>query len=604
MPSVEDLNLTTLSQRYQSGELDPHQVLEDVLARIDRYPQTAIWIERFSAQEIRSQLDAALRRKAAGIAQPLLGIPFAIKDNIDMAGHRTTAACPAFGYVPQKSATVVQRLCDAGAIAVGKTNLDQFATGLVGTRSPYGVVKNPFDARYISGGSSSGSAVAVAAGLVSFALATDTAGSGRVPAALNNIVGLKPSCGLISTAGAVPACKSLDCIAVLALTCEDAQAVMQIAQSPDAADPYSRAAKDFSAVSAFPQSRFRFGVPAESELHFFGNSEMAAIYRASIERMRALGGTGVEIDYRPFSQAAALLYGGPWVAERYIVARDLMESQPDALLPIIRSILGGAANITAAETFEAIYKLQSFRQLAKAEWAKMDLLLLPTTGTTYTIAEVEAEPISLNVNLGYYTNFVNLLDLCAVAVPGGFQSNGLPAGVSLIAPAGSDQSLWNIADALHRSLKVGTGVGKNPIPQSRRPIMSTTQKLAKLAVVGAHLSGMPLNHQLTDIGAVLVRKAKTAPCYRLFALPGTVPPKPGLVRVSDPTGVAIELEVWEMSLEAFGGFVAAIPPPLGIGTVLLDDGQAVQAFLCESYAVEGARDISKFGGWRAFLKGA
>jgi allophanate hydrolase len=598
----ESLGITVLSEAYARGVLDPAAVLERVLARVEAYPDKAVWIERCSPAEVRDQLASSTKRKKEGIPQPLWGIPFAIKDNIDLAGHRTTSACPAFAYEAQKSSAVVKKLCDAGAIAIGKTNLDQFATGLVGTRSPYGIVHNTFDSAYISGGSSSGSAVAVAAGLVSFALGTDTAGSGRVPAAFNNIVGFKPSRGLLSSTGLVPACRSLDCISIFALNCQDVNVALSIAQGYDAEDPFARQKKTILVGKAIPTQQFRFGVPAARHLQFFGDSQAASLYDAAVKRLISIGGIAVEIDYQPFVDAAKLLYAGPWVAERYIATKELIDHRPEELLAPTRTIISRGATITAAETFVAMYELEKLRKAAGAQWERMDVLLLPTAGTIYRIDAVMKDPIALNTNLGYYTNFVNLLDLCGVAVPAGFRQNGLPFGVSLIAPAGNDEQVLQLGARLHSSGGEGAGVARHPLPEQKPAAKTAPPGRVRVAVVGAHLNGLPLNHQLTDRGAQLIETVQSADCYRLYALPGTVPPKPGMVRVADGTGVGQELEVWEMSTEAFGDFVSVIPSPLGIGSVRLVDGRFVHGFVCESIAVAGARDISEFGGWRAFLR--
>jgi allophanate hydrolase len=603
MPSDSDisLDLQSLQPRLADGSLAAGDLLDIVYARIERYPDKAVWIDLLPRAAAAEQLATVLRRKQQGIYQPLLGIPFAVKDNIDVADRPTTAACPAFAYTAQKSATVVSRLCAAGAILIGKTNLDQFAAGLVGVRSPYGACRNTFNDSFISGGSSSGSAVAVAAGLVSFSLGTDTAGSGRVPAAFNNIVGLKPTRGLISAAGVVPACQSLDCVSVFALTCADAAAILDIASGPDADDPYSRTKNDLAARPPVSKSSFRFGVPRDQDLRFHGNADAAKLYSDALGRLRSLGGIAVTIDYTPFAKAASLLYGGPWVGERALVVKELLEKNPDAILPVTRSIIAPGLNMTAMQAFEGLHALAALVQASRPVWEQIDMMLLPTAGTIYTRAQVEADPIALNSNLGYYTNFVNLMDLCGVAVPAGFQADGLPFGVTLIAAAGLDRELLTLADAFHRARPIRLGATTATLDPSSLPIRNAMQTQVKLAVVGAHLSGQPLNHQLTDRSAKLVRTCKTAGCYRLFALPGTTPPKPGLLRV-DSGGGAIELEVWEMSPEAFGTFVAAIPPPLGIGTIQLEDGELVKGFLCESYALTGAADITHFGGWRNFIK--
>jgi allophanate hydrolase len=596
----QSLEISSLRSRYAQGD-SPAAVLRDLMQRIDAYAGKGVWIHRLSVEEVSSQLAAAEERQRTSGPLPLFGIPFAIKDNIDLAGHPTSAGCPQFTYVAKKSAAVVEKLVAAGAIAIGKTNLDQFALGLVGTRSPFGACENSFDPRYISGGSSSGSAVAVAGGLVSFALATDTAGSGRVPAGFNNIVGLKPTRGRISAAGVVPACQSLDCVSVMALTCRDASEVATIAAGYDGLDPYSRRESEIPQSRYVPVSRARVGVPMGEQLKFFGNQAVESQYRRAIERLETMGATVVEIDIAPFCQTAKLLYEGPWVAERLTVTQRLLDDAPEALLPVTRSILNGARKWSAADAFEAAHALQALRRETAAAWEKIDLLLVPTAGTIYTIAEVEESPIQTNVDLGYYTNFVNLLDLCALGVPAGFGAQGLPVGVTMIAPAGQEQTLLEIGQKFHRDQKLALGATGMPSVADDAPL-PTGGLGVRVAVVGAHLDGQPLNWQLTDRHARLICRARTAPRYQLFALPGTTPPKPGLVQ-SAGLGSAIELEVWEMSVEAFGSFVAAIPPPLGIGTITLEDGQLVKAFLCEEVAVRGARDISHFGGWRAFLAG-
>jgi allophanate hydrolase len=510
---------------------------------------------------------------------------FAIKDNIDLAGLPTTAGCPAYAYQPARSATVVEKLMKAGAIPIGKTNLDQFATGLVGTRSPYGACSSVFDARYISGGSSAGSAVAVARGEVDFALGTDTAGSGRVPAAFNNIVGLKPSRGLLSTSGVVPACRSLDCVSIFAKDCGVARKVFHAARGFDPADPFSRAIGAGQDAAPWLGEEFRFGVPGK--LEFFGDEEAEALYRRAIADVEKLGGQKVEFDFSIFRAAAELLYAGPWVAERLAAIRGFMEEHANAMNPVVREIISGARRYTAVDAFEAEYKLRELRRQSEAEWRKVDVMLLPTTGTIYTHEAVAAEPIKLNTNLGYYTNFVNLLDLAAVAVPAGFRANGLPFGVSFIGPAFSDDALLSLADYYHRETALPAPAG-----------------CVMVAVVGAHLSGQPLNWQLTDRGARLRKTCRTAPGYRLYALDGTVPPKPGLVRDERYEGPGIEVEVWAVPEDRFGGFVAAVPPPLGIGSATLDNGEVVKCFICEGCAIERATEITSFGGWRNYLRGS
>jgi len=490
----------------------------------------------------------------------------------------------------------VQALLDAGAIALGKTNLDQFATGLVGTRSPYGACTNAFDPRYVPGGSSSGSGIAVAAGLASFALGTDTAGSGRVPAAFNNIVGLKPTRGALSARGAVPACRSLDCVSVFALTTEDAAAVLRIARGFDPLDPWSR----HGGAAALPDALAgcRIGVPRAAELEFFGNREAERLFGAAIAALERLGARRVEIDLAPFLEAARLLYGGPWVAERYLAIRELFERRPEALFPVTREIVAGAAKYSAADAFAAAYRLQALRRAVEPVWREIDLLVTPTAGTIYTIEQVNADPIRLNANLGTYTNFMNLLDLAAIAVPAGFQADGLPFGVTLAAPAFADEGLCRLGGALHRAVVPTMGATKVPLPPATGRA-GAMPGIVRIAVCGAHMSGLPLNRELTERGARLVRTCRTAPRYRLYALAGFTPARPGMVR-SAGDGAAIEVEIWALPAAAVGSFVDGIPPPLGIGTVELEDGEQVRGFVCEGYAVAGAQDISALGSWRKF----
>ena len=592
---TQSLDLAGLAAAYAAGALTPAQVLDGIFARIAVEGERPVWITLAPRDRVAAQLAANDRRRAAGEALPLYGIPFAVKDNIDVAGVPTTAGCPDFAYLPDRSATVVERLEAAGAVLVGKTNLDQFATGLVGTRSPYGICSSVFDPAYVSGGSSSGSAVAVAAGLVSFALGTDTAGSGRVPAAFNNIVGLKPTKGLVSTRGVVPACRSQDCVSIFAGTVGEAVRVLDSAQGFDAGDAYSR---EMPGTMAAAPGRFRFGVPAQA-LDFCGDLAAAALYAEAIARLEQAGGERVAIDFAPFQEAARLLYQGPWVAERLAALRAYDFERPDAIHPVVWQIIGGGAGVSAADGFAAFYRLAALVRAAEVEWRRMDVLLLPTTPTIYTIEAVLADPIALNSNLGLYTNFVNLMDLSAVAVPAGFRPDGLPLGVTVLGRAFADRLVAGIADRLHRSLANATIGGTGlPLPAAIA-IEPVTQPAIRLAVVGAHLSGQPLNFQLTGRGARPIGAARTAPGYSFYAL-DTSPAKPGLVR--DGTGAGlIEVEIWELDPAGFGSFVAEIPPPLGIGTIALEGGETVQGFLCETYAVAGAKDITSFGGWRNWL---
>ncbi len=533
----------------------------------------------------------------------LAGLRFAAKDNIDAAGLRTTAACEAFAYQPEAHATVVRKLLDAGASLLGKTNLDQFACGLNGTRSPWGAVPNAFDASYVSGGSSSGSAYAVATGQVDFALGTDTAGSGRVPAGLNNIVGLKPSKGLISARGVLPAAQSVDCVSIFARSVGLAARVLEVARGYDAGDPYSR--ELVLASRPFPAA-FRFGVP--DKLPFFGDALAEAAFDEARTRLRELGGVEVRIDFSSFAEAAALLYESALVAERYAAIRGFFDAHENEVMEPVRSIIGKGRAYSAADLYAAQTQLRALGQRAAAVWKQMDLLCVPTAPTHYTIAQMQADPVVLNRNLGAYTNFVNLLDYAALSVPSSIRPDGLPFGITLIGSCGSDWQLAELGQRYHHATGLTQGATGEPLPA---PVAipgiagtSSTMSTVRVAVVGAHLSGMPLNSQLTERGARLVTRATTAPHYRLYALPGTVPPKPGLQRVADGQGARIAVEIWEMPVEHYGSFVALIPAPLCIGTLALDDGGGVQGFLCEARALEGAQDITAHGGWRAYVEAA
>ena len=553
----------------------------ELYGRLQSEPLNPVWISIVPK-------DAALAR-AREIERhpelPLAGTTFAVKDNFDVADMTTTAGCPAYGYKPENTATVVRRLQEAGALLIGKTNMDQFATGLVGTRSPYGACSSVFDSRYISGGSSSGSAVAVARKLVTFSLGTDTAGSGRVPAAFNGLIGLKPTRGLLSTHGVVPACRTLDCVSIFAETCLDAHSVWRVARGLDRSDPFSRNPRAGEGAAPWLYSDFRFGVPSPDQLEFFGDDHAAELYQAAVEKLQQLGGEKVEIDFSPFRQAARLLYGGAWVAERLAAIKDFFASHSAEMDPVVREIIGGASKITAADAFQGEYRLRELCIEARRQWREIDVLVLPTTGTIYTHEQIAADRIRLNTNLGYYTNFVNLMDLAAVAAPAGLRPNGLPFGISFIGPAFTDEALLALA---HRYLD-GTA-----------QLIEKCPACVEIAVVGAHLTGEPLNHQLTERGARLLKTCRTATDYRLYALTGTIPAKPGLVRDPGFRGPGIELEVWAMPEDRFGDFVAAIPAPLGIGTVRIDDGEEIKCFLCEPFALSGATDITHFGGWRAY----
>ncbi len=576
------LDLVSLGEAYLAGWLRPLDVIREIYQRIRARGERPVWIHVIPEEET-VRLAESLGPFRPDL--PLYGVPFAIKDNIDLAGVPTTAGCPAFAYTPSRSATVVERLIAAGAIPVGKTNLDQFATGLVGTRSPYGACSSVINERYISGGSSSGSSVAVAGGLVSFSLGTDTAGSGRVPAAFNEIVGLKPTRGALSALGVVPACRTLDCVSIFAATCAEAERIFRVARAFDADDSYSRPSGQ---TVAWVPDRFRFGVPHPDLLEFFGDDSAGPLFEEAACRLEQLGGVRVEIDYGIFLAAAQLLYSGPWVAERLAAIRDFAVEKPEALYPVTAQIILKSGSITAVDAFTAMYKLSHLARAAESEWARMDFMLLPTAGNCYTHEQIALEPIACNTNLGYYTNFVNLLDLAAVAVPAGRRASGMPFGVTVIGPAWSDLALLNVAGRLH-----GVGLSEQPYcPEGYVP----------LAVCGAHLTGQPLNWQLQQAGAYLIETTRTSSEYRFYALKGTVPPKPGLVLAGNG-GAAIEVEVWAVPLSKFGAFVAAVPPPLAIGSCTLASGRVVKSFVCEPSALGDAEEITHLGSWRKYKSG-
>ncbi len=593
-----DLRLGALKTAYSDGSLRPRDLILALHKRAAGLQDAfKLFIHLLTPEELEPYLAALDGQSPAAL--PLYGVPFAIKDNIDLAGIPTTAACPAFAYVPAESATIVQQLIALGAVPLGKTNLDQFATGLNGTRSPYGACRNSLHPDYPSGGSSAGSALAVALGVASFALGTDTAGSGRVPAALNNLVGLKASKGLISTAGVLPACRTLDCVTYFTATALEASQLLALTVRLDARDAYSRANPLWNDASAFgkPRAGFRFGVPAQ--LEFLGCHESPALFAATIEQLKAIGGEAVAIDFAPFLEAARLLYTGPWVAERYSVAGALIEEQPDAVLPVIRAVLEKAPAVTGVDTFRAQYRLQALKAECDRLLDGLDCILTPAYPRPVSLAELAAEPVQRNSDLGYYTNFMNLLDYAAVAVPAGFMQNGLPWGVTLFGRAFTDQYLLGLADALQRQhglLLSGERTLESPAPASL-----ARHDRARVVVCGAHLDGLPLNWQLRLRGGRLLEATQSSPDYRLYALAGGPPYRPGMVRVADG-GAAIAVEVWELPSSELGSFLTGIPAPLGLGKVQLADGRWETGFICEPYGLAGASDITAFGGWRAFLQ--
>ena len=591
------LDIANFRRHYSAGDFTPEMLIDALLAKSANYSANPIWITRLNKTDLQPYLDNLKNRSVAEL--PLYGVPFALKDNIDLAAVPTTAACKEFAYTPENSAFVAQRLIDLGAIPMGKCNLDQFATGLVGTRSPYGAVKNSFNPDYISGGSSSGNAVAVALGLVSFSLGTDTAGSGRVPAAFNNLIGVKPTRGVLSNTGVLPACRSLDCVAIFALNIDDGEHLHNLLAVYDSNDTYSR--KEICAVPQRLPETFKVGVPRADQLQFFGNEDYQQLFQQFVTRLSgtSISGVGaeiIEIDFSPFIDCAKLLYEGPWVAERYAALEGFIATDLDALHAVTKAIIAPATEISAVNAFKAEYQRIGLKSRAEQIMQLVEFIVTPTAGSIFTIEQVNKDPIRLNSQLGYYTNFMNLLDLSSVAIPAGFTATGLPFGVTLVGKAFDDLKLCRRARQilkLSTQLQGATGFPWNPAD------ISTSQGYFTVAVCGAHLSGMPLNWQLIQRQAVLLEKTQTAPKYRLYALAGGPPFRPGLIR-NESDGAAIEVEVWQMPIEHFGSFMQGIPAPLGIGSVELMDGGWVNSFICEGYVIGTARDITALGSWRLF----
>lgn len=588
------LTIPALHEAYASGTT-PTEVIEQVFARIEQVNDPNIFLCLFDKEEVLNQATALGEFDPS---KPLWGIPYAIKDNIDAAGKPTTAACPAYAYVAKEDAFVVKQLQAAGAVLIGKTNLDQFATGLVGVRTPYGAPKNAIDPLIVPGGSSGGSGVAVGHGLVTFALGTDTAGSGRVPAALNNIVGLKPTLGTLSASGLVPACRSLDTISVFALTVEDAYTAFSAAAAYDPADSYARPIS--VAPLAAVEGRKVIGIPDDASIEFCGDTIQKAAFEETVASLKNIGFAVKPIDFTPFFSVAKMLYEGAWVAERYAVIEDLLTSDPDAILPVTRKIIGAAEALSAADAFRGIYRLKDLIRQAEPLLTGIDLLCVPTIPTFYSVADLEADPVTPNSNFGTYTNFVNLMDMCGIAVPTPPRSDKRPGSVTLLARAGQDAMIAAVATKLEVLGNRTLGATDWPAKPATLPAASVSPDTIRIAVCGAHMQGLPLNPQLTDRGAKLVATGKTAPDYRFYALPGKVA-RPGLVRVSDGSGAAVAIEVWDMPIDQFGSFMTLIPAPLGIGTVGLADGTTVKGFLCEAAATDGATDITTLGDWRAYL---
>lgn len=593
---IGSLEIASLREGYASGEVTPASVVATVYDRIEAYADPATFI---SLAPLAESLAAAAKLGPWDASKPLWGIPCAVKDNIDVAGFDTTIACAEAAYTPTADAPAVAALRAAGAIIVGKTNLDQFATGLNGTRSPYGVPRSPWREDLIPGGSSSGSGVAVAAGLVSFALGTDTAGSGRVPASVGGIVGLKPSRGMVSARGVYPACASLDCVSVFALTVSDASVVAAVVAGEDELDPFSRELPPpVASPLPVPLAGVRLAIPDDASLAFFGDTDFAEAWEGALDSLTGAGVTLVPVSLADFFAAGSMLYGGAWLAERHAALKPMLDRAPDAVEPTVREIVSRGADVTAGEVFASLRDLRALQRSARRTLAEVDALLTPTVGGVFTVEQLRADPIEANQRLGRFTTFTNLLDLCAIALPAAVV-DGVPFGVSVQAAAGSDARLAALAAALERvfGISLGHPGWDRAATEPAEPDLEPGH--VELAVVGAHLRGQPLHSQLISCGGEFVRTARTSDSYRLYAL-DTTPPKPGLVRTGEP-GIGQEVEVYLMPHEGLGRFLAGIPAPLGLGTVTLDGGEESIGFLCEAVAVADATDISEHGGWRAYL---
>jgi len=591
------MTIPTLHAAYAGGT-PVAQVIAQIYARLAAVNDPGIFITLAAQADVEAAADAL---GAFDPERPLWGVPFAVKDNIDVAGYPTTAACPAFAYMPDEDAFVVAQLRAAGALFIGKTNLDQFATGLVGVRTPYGAPRNAIDSAIVPGGSSAGSGVAVAHGIVAIALGTDTAGSGRVPAALNNIVGLKPTLGALSARGVVPACRSIETVSILAMTIDDAWRAYQVASVYDPADAYARPAVAADLTPAPPV--LRIGIPSPDSIRFFGDDVQKASFKSAVDLLRDNGAVISEVDFTPLYDVAAMLYDGAWVAERHTVIEELLKTSPDSILPVTRKIIGKAESLTATDAFRGMYRLKELARLTEPALAGLDMLCVPTIPTFYTVQDLIDDPVTPNSNFGTYTNFVNLLNMCGLAVPSPTRSDGRPGGVTLLAKAGQDHLLAAAAAPIEGAGGRTLGATKWPFVPSHLVPRSGTDTTT-IAVCGAHMSGLPLNHDLVSRGATFVGKGTTSADYRFFALPGGPPFRPGLVRGAPGSGAAIALELWSMPLARLGEFLQTIPAPHGFGTIILSDGATVLGFICENQGVAGAREITEIGDWRLFLRDA
>ena len=578
-----------------------HQFYSDKLQELQ--VKDPAWIHICTPAQLKKQFDQLEKQDIQRL--PLYGVPFAVKDNIDVEGWVTTAACPEYAYVASDTAEVVNRLQAAGAVLLGKTNLDQFATGLVGTRSPYGAVPNTFLTDYVSGGSSSGSASVVARGLVAFALGTDTAGSGRIPAGFNNLVGVKPTPSSLPMQGVLPACKSIDVVSILALTVSDGSQILKIMQSPSSGE--------FVLLGIAPDlqppwlqrlgHRLKVGIPKNPGTDVPLGYDAA--YRQTLEFAEQLGWELIEIDMSILFETAQLLYEGPWVAERYIVVEELIQKRPGAIDRTVQKVISKAINYSAADTFNAQYKLKDLTVKANNIWKNVDMLLVPTAITCPTLKEVEAEPILKNSELGKYTNFVNLLGWSALALPGTFTERGLPFGVTFIARNGADAALLEegLIWQKHTRLMLGHELRQIKDEDLDMHTHSNAEPFVRIAVVGAHLKGLPLHHQLIERDCRFVEKTQTSKHYKFFALTNSQPPKPGLVRSVGAQGAsAIEVEIYDMPTSKVGSFFQGISFPLGLGSVELENGTWVKGFVCDAGVVTDSLDITSHRGWRNFIQ--
>ena len=588
------LNISALHKAYAKN-IRPVQIIEQIYNRIDEVGDPNIFICLFSKEEVIRTVEALGEYNPD---LPLWGVPYVIKDNIDFAGKPTTAGCPEYAYIADKSAFVVKCLQEAGAVLLGKTNLDQFATGLVGVRTPYGAPLNALDTELVPGGSSSGSAVCVAHGIASFSLGTDTAGSGRVPAALNNIVGLKPTLGSISSTGVVPACRTLDTVSIFALTASDAYTVFSVAAKFDKTDSFAKSISTPSLVT--PPKSLNIGIPSSKSIRFEDDKLQQQSFTETIKRFEENGAHILEVDFQPFYEIASMLYFGPWVAERFVAIEDLMDKDPDAVFHVTRKIIETANNFSAVDTFKGLYKLKQLIGELRPIINNCDLLCVPSIPTFVKLSDLELDPFGPNNLLGTYTNFVNLMDLCAISVPTATRVDGRPGSITLIAKAENDPEIAALACSVeawgHRTL----GATNWPVEQTNLQD-ATSDKFICIAVCGAHLTGLPLNSSLTNLGARFLRSDRTAKEYKFYALPNSDVAKPGLIRSSTKDGTSVSVELWEIPANNFGELIRTVPAPLCIGTIKLLDGTDVKGFLCEGFAADISEDISDIADWRAYL---